>query len=47
MVSPGYSYEKAPEQDIFLSRERSHGLFSKDFQRWYRPMENLISLPFF
>ena len=29
MVSPGYSYEKAPEQDIFLSRERSHGLFRK------------------
>ncbi len=29
MVSPGYSYEKAPEQDIFLSREKSHGLFRK------------------
>lgn len=38
MVSPGYSYEKAPEQDIFLSRERSHGLFRKIFKggtsRW-------------
>ena len=38
MVSPGYSYEKAPEQDIFLSRERSHGLFKKIFKnaksRW-------------
>lgn len=27
MVSPGYSYEKAPDQENFLSRERSHGLF--------------------
>ena len=38
MVSPGYSYEKAPEQDIFLSREKSHGLFRKIFKgsggRW-------------
>ena len=29
MVSPGYSYEKAPDQDHFLRRGRSHDLFSR------------------
>src|SRR3954471_5360083 len=29
MVSPGYSYEKAPDQEHFLRRERSHKLFSR------------------
>src|SRR5215467_9080809 len=29
MVSPGYSYEKAPDQEHFLRRERSHKLFSE------------------
>src|SRR5690348_3061994 len=29
MVSPGYSYEKAPDQDHFLRRERSHQLFAQ------------------
>src|ERR1051325_6293918 len=29
MVSPGYSYEKAPDQEHFLRRERSHRLFSR------------------
>ena len=29
MISPGYSYDKAPDQDHFLRRERSHQLFSK------------------
>ena len=28
MVSPGYSYEKAPDQDSFLERERTQELFS-------------------
>src|SRR3954468_21581955 len=31
MVSPGYSYAKAPDQDHFLRRERSHRLFSRMF----------------
>jgi hopanoid biosynthesis associated radical SAM protein HpnH len=31
MVSPGYSYEKAPDQEHFLRRERSHRLFSRMF----------------
>ncbi|NBS32316.1 MAG: adenosyl-hopene transferase HpnH [Planctomycetia bacterium] len=38
MVSPGYSYEKAPDQENFLSRERSQGLFRSIFRgagrRW-------------
>ncbi|HET9623424.1 MAG TPA: adenosyl-hopene transferase HpnH [Kofleriaceae bacterium] len=29
MISPGYSYEKAPDQEHFLRRERSQRLFSK------------------
>ena len=29
MVSPGYSYDKAPDQEHFLRRERSHRLFSR------------------
>src|SRR4051812_12747964 len=29
MVSPGYSYRKAPDQDHFLRREQSHRLFSR------------------
>jgi hopanoid biosynthesis associated radical SAM protein HpnH len=29
MISPGYSYEKAPDQEHFLHRERSHRLFSR------------------
>ncbi len=29
MVSPGYSYEKAPDQDSFLERERTQELFSE------------------
>jgi hopanoid biosynthesis associated radical SAM protein HpnH len=29
MVSPGYSYEKAPDQEHFLRRGRSHSLFAR------------------
>jgi hopanoid biosynthesis associated radical SAM protein HpnH len=29
MISPGYSYEKAPDQEHFLRRERSRRLFAK------------------
>lgn len=36
MVSPGYSYEKAPDQDNFLQRERTQSLFRQVFsgKRW-------------
>jgi len=38
MISPGYSYEKAPDQEHFLKRERSRRLFSQIFdaphKRW-------------
>jgi len=33
MVSPGYAYPKAPDQHIFLSRERTITLFKKIFSR--------------
>lgn len=29
MISPGYSYSKAPDQDSFLHRERTHSLFRR------------------
>ena len=29
MISPGYSYEKAPDQEHFLRRERAHRLFAR------------------
>jgi hopanoid biosynthesis associated radical SAM protein HpnH len=31
MISPGYSYEKAPDQEHFLERERSRRLFAQIF----------------
>jgi hopanoid biosynthesis associated radical SAM protein HpnH len=38
MISPGYSYDKAPDQEHFLRRERSQRLFSRIFEtphaRW-------------
>ncbi len=36
MVSPGYSYEKAPDQDNFLNRERTQSLFRQVFtgKKW-------------
>jgi hopanoid biosynthesis associated radical SAM protein HpnH len=36
MISPGYSYEKAPDQDHFLKRERTKDLFRRVFsgKRW-------------
>lgn len=32
MVSPGYSYEKAPDQEHFLKKNRANELFTKIFQ---------------
>src|SRR5262249_56295970 len=29
MLSPGYSYSKAPDQEHFLRRQKTHELFSK------------------
>ncbi len=34
MISPGYAYEKAPQQDIFLKRERTQAWFSKALNGW-------------
>ncbi|MFQ5458455.1 MAG: adenosyl-hopene transferase HpnH, partial [Myxococcota bacterium] len=33
MISPGYHYEKAPDQDAFLERKRTQNLFRKLFQK--------------
>ena len=32
MISPGFSYDRAPDQDHFLKRERSHDMFRKIFE---------------
>ena len=29
MISPGYEFEDAPDQDLFLSRQESHNIFKK------------------
>lgn len=36
MISPGYSYEKAPDQEHFLKRERSHRLFTRILEGTHR-----------
>jgi isopentenyl-diphosphate delta-isomerase type 1 len=36
MVSPGYSYERAPRQDVFLERSASKQLFREIFKRGRR-----------
>jgi hopanoid biosynthesis associated radical SAM protein HpnH len=33
MISPGYSYTKAPDQEHFLRRQRAHALFSAILER--------------
>ncbi|MCS6942702.1 MAG: adenosyl-hopene transferase HpnH [Geminocystis sp.] len=34
MISPGYSYEKAPAQELFLKREQIKALFRKILEPW-------------
>lgn len=34
MISPGYSYEKAPQQNIFLKREQTKAWFRKALEGW-------------
>ena len=36
MISPGYAYDKAPDQEHFLRRERSHRLFSRMLESPHR-----------
>ena len=49
MISPGYSYEKAPDQEHFLRRERSHKLFARmleDPKRSWRFNQSPLFLQF-
>jgi hopanoid biosynthesis associated radical SAM protein HpnH len=49
MVSPGYSYDKAPDQDHFLERERTHQLFRQvlgDRRRGWRFNQSPLFLEF-
>ncbi len=34
MISPGYAYEKAPQQDIFLKNEQTKAWFAKTLKDW-------------
>ncbi len=36
MISPGYAYEKAPQQNIFLPREKTKAWFSKALSGWQK-----------
>lgn len=48
-ISPGYSYEKAPDQDHFLSRKRTNEFFKKllDYKRDNKKKWNFNNSPFF
>ena len=49
MVSPGFNYDKAPDQDSFLNRERAHELFSevlKDRKKRWRFNQSPLFLQF-
>jgi hopanoid biosynthesis associated radical SAM protein HpnH len=49
MVSPGYGYQKAPDQENFLSRERTHRLFRallRDAKRSWRFNQSPLFLEF-
>lgn len=40
VMSPGYSYEKAPKQDIFLGREKTRELFREILKPWREGKKN-------
>ena len=49
MVSPGFNYDKAPDQDSFLNRERTEALFSqvlKDRKKCWRFNQSPLFLQF-
>lgn len=47
MVSPGYAYEKAPDQQHFMKRERAKGFFQKVFKDRRRRGWQFNQSPFF
>ncbi len=36
MISPGYAYEKAPEQELFLKRDQTRAWFQETLRGWRR-----------
>lgn len=48
-ISPGYSYEKAPDQDHFLSKKRTNAFFKEllDYKRTNKKKWNFNNSPFF
>lgn len=48
-VSPGFSYEKAPDQEHFLSRQKTRNLFKKllDYKREHKKKWDFSNSPFY
>lgn len=47
MISPGYSYEKAPQQELFLQREETTELFAKMLEGYKEKGWKFNQSPFF
>ncbi|MBI5629478.1 MAG: adenosyl-hopene transferase HpnH [Elusimicrobia bacterium] len=47
MISPGYAYEKAPQQDIFLKNEQTKAWFNKVLKDWRRNGWDFNHSPFY
>jgi len=47
MISPGYAYEKAPEQEIFLKREQTKAWFRETLRDWREKGWDFNHSPFY
>ncbi|OGS05494.1 MAG: hopanoid biosynthesis associated radical SAM protein HpnH [Elusimicrobia bacterium RIFCSPLOWO2_12_FULL_59_9] len=47
MLSPGYAYERAPRQELFLRREQTRDLFSKMLEGWRQKGWRFNHSPFY
>lgn len=47
MISPGYAYEKAPQQDIFLKRDQTKNWFRQTLKDWRKKKWPLNHSPFY
>ncbi|MDE2038537.1 MAG: adenosyl-hopene transferase HpnH [Elusimicrobia bacterium] len=47
MISPGYAYEKAPQQDIFLKNEQTKAWFNEVLKDWRRMGWDFNHSPFY
>ncbi len=47
MISPGYAYEKAPEQELFLQREQTKAWFKETLRGWRQRGWRFNHTPFY